>query len=111
MIICKEDWQNLTVFESNSNEIKIIESFYMKAGLTTYVKYKINGNVDSRAIIWDYVRFSGNESNLTVYIDLRSYISRFDTKDADAHIDIYLPKNTNYTIDYVGRDYKFPKSI
>jgi hypothetical protein len=108
MIILKEDWQNLTVIESNSNEIKINESFYMNAGITTYTKYKINGNVDSGIIIRDYVRFYGNESNLTIYIDLRSSIDRFETRNADARIDIYLPKNTNYTIDYVGWDYKFP---
>jgi len=98
MIIHKENWQNITVVESNSSDLIIIETFYMdKRGI------KANG-----LVMADYVRFVGNKTNLTVYIDLTSRIDQFYTKNLDAHVNISLLKNTNYTIDYVDWDYPFP---
>lgn len=105
MIILKEDWQNLTVVESDSKEITITESFYMKVGSALSHEQAAKS---SDKYIRDYVRFVSNETNLKIYINLASYVDRFETKDADAHITVFLPKNTNYTIDYVDWDYKFP---
>jgi hypothetical protein len=96
-IIYKEHWQNLTVLKSNTNEIKIIESFYVKKAAAN----------DSSKFIRDYVRFIDNETNLTVYISLMSYVDSYQTKDSNAQIEINMPKNINYTINYVGPDYIF----
>ena len=89
--IYKNTEDNLTILESNSSDIKIVESFYLKKSAAK----------DSNAFIRDYVRFIGNSTNLSIDIDLEGYVSAYELKDANKRVEIYLPKNTNYTINKV----------
>jgi hypothetical protein len=84
-------WENLTVTETNSTQIKIIESFYLK---TYYVK-------NNNSVIDNYVKFNGNETFLSINISVISLVDSFNTRDANTSVIVYLPKNINYTINYV----------
>jgi hypothetical protein len=86
---------NLTILESNSSDIQVVESLYLKNSAAK----------DSNRFIRDYVRFTGNSTNLSIDIDLESYVSAYEIKDANIHVTIYLPRNTNYSINKVGLSY------
>jgi uncharacterized protein YceK len=90
--IYKYPQHNLTILESNNSEIKVVESFSLKK---SYVK-------ESNKFIQDYVRFNGDNNNLSINISLASYVSGWETKDSNVHVNIYLPKSTNYSINYLS---------
>jgi hypothetical protein len=89
--IYKEDNHNLMILESNSSDILVVESFYLKK---SYVK-------DSNMFITDYVKFNGNSTDLTLNISTLCPIDPFEIRDANVHINISIPTNTNYTINKV----------
>jgi hypothetical protein len=78
------------ILESNSSEVKVVESFYLKHSFVE----------ESGKYVRDYVKFTGNSTNLTINIALYSFVSATLTRDNNLSIEIYLPQNTDYTINY-----------
>jgi hypothetical protein len=93
--IYKEPHHNFTIVMSNYNNITVVESFYLKK---SYIKY-------SKKYICDYVKFFGNDTDLSLDINLESFVSPYETRNSDVHVYVYLPNNTNYTINYVDTIY------
>lgn len=93
--IYKATNHNLTIIETNTSDIKVVVSFYLKK---SYVN-------DCNKFIIDRVKFDGNNTDLTLNISTLSPMDAFETKDANVHINISLPINTKYTINSVDPTY------
>jgi hypothetical protein len=88
--VFKHTSDNITVYKSNNNSnIEVVETFYFGQG-------------SSSLAIEKYVKFIEYEDKLTINISLiRMTDEQFASRKAYANVDIYLPNNTNYTLNYV----------
>lgn len=71
---------NATILESNSSDIKVVESFYLKKSCVR----------ESGKFVRDYVKFAGNSTDLSINITLYSFVSGSETRDINLSVEIYL---------------------
>ncbi len=92
--IFKYPEDKLNVIESTTGNITVNISFYL-------IPENAKGN---QFYVRDYVRFAGDDKNISVNISLKSNINNWDRGGANVQTEIYLPKNTSYTINNLGTD-------
>jgi hypothetical protein len=85
---------NLMILNSSSDNITINESFYLSK----------SAQKNPNMFVRDYVKFNGNKTDLLINISLQCYVDSFTVKDSNATVFVYLPNNTNYTVNYLGSD-------
>jgi hypothetical protein len=95
---------NFTVIESNTTNVTVIESFYLR---TINEKYNYS-------YIQDYVNFTDYENNITVDISAELLLEASPTMPENFKFGVlaYVPKNTHYTINRInnsfGKMLKYP---
>jgi hypothetical protein len=81
----------LNIYKSNVSEIKVIEEIYHPANFS-----------ESSSLLRSYVRYIKNDTNSSLYIRVyRPSDGGFAGIKASADIEVYLPNNTSYTVNYV----------
>lgn len=88
----------INIFEQLTDRININQTGSDKINIRETAFYD---PLSSPRAISDYVKFAGNDDNLTVYISLaRVSDENFTDKKSYAKVEVDIPRNTHYTINY-----------
>jgi hypothetical protein len=109
--------RNYTHNASKKVTIKIYQCAQDRIDVQNTDSNKINVSEDiiydrssNSSVISDYVRFIGDENDLTIYIDLsRRSEEEYTDKKAYAKLEIDLPQKTGYQIKNINNVTEFPE--